>query len=146
MAKKKIAQYKYPFITLQQAVMTQQLEAHGRERKGGWAATELQTHQPSLGGTRGSYPLPPALVIIKLGTEQTTGDRGPQGTGGHSAVWLWTSRVPSPSLRAGCVEGRQFSRAVVTIKIMHKHQALHPASGTQPLTSLCRRRLHKIID
>lgn len=58
--KKKTAQYKYPFITLQQAVMTQQLEARGGEREGNRGAAGLQTLWAPLGGTGEQLPSPPS--------------------------------------------------------------------------------------
>lgn len=79
--------------------MTQQLEAPGREREEGLGSHG--THQPS-GRHRGQlpspHPTPPALVIIQLGAEQATGDRGPQ----HRVAVL--QRIPSQPQHWVCTE------------------------------------------
>lgn len=79
--KKKTAQYKYPFITLQQAVMTQQLEARGGEREGNRGAAGLRTLQAPPGGHRGA-----ATLSAQPSPSSNWELNKPQGTGGHSST------------------------------------------------------------
>lgn len=92
MAKKNTAQYKYPFITLQQAVMTQQLEARGGEREGNRGATGLQTLQPPLrGGHQGA-----AALSTQPSSSSNWELNKPQRTGGHGTCVAVDKQYPLP--------------------------------------------------